>query len=396
MGRAFGHSAEGVAFTWVAALSSLVSGQGCDFAGDEAATELALKYMITSMTKASAPNDIYSRHAVLVVPTDPINGGGGIGIDMYSALPKKNVGGNFTTSFTKFVVAAHSTHQGQKMFAFGDDVCGASGYTDSAAANYLQTQIDHLGSFGPEVTNCSQPGICIEHLAPGLQQQLPFLGALLGPTRSLKGNLMPLMMHGQGIRLGSRLGDALASLTKAGAVWAAERVLFIFVGDLSVGLLAVQADVCDTKTVEIATQMGVPQIAEYFDTLLSGKTREGCQGPRAAPVGYASILAGARVAAKLKLLRRRSFVSHRTKYTQDLTTFEKTVRGFASMVFWDDTRSPGEVLGAEGGASLLASGEAGPHLPPLSSQQNLIARHRDTLVLMVKFMLLDETSERII
>jgi len=349
------------------------SGQdaGCGVADDLARTEESLRYVVRAATKASAPMEIYSKHTVLFVPTDPVNGGGGVGIDMYSSLPKESVGGNFTTTFTKFVVVAYSDQPGPRALAVGDDVCGATGYTDEAAASALKLQIEGLGAFGPETTNCSEPvPVCRQQVAPGLKDQLPFLSALLGPSRSLKGNLMPLMLHGQGIHLGSRVGDALALLVRPGSIWAAERVLFVFVGDLSEGLPKNQAELCDTRTVEFATQRGIPAIAEYFDTLHQGQSTEGCP-PRAAPKGFATLLAAVRVANTLNLVRRRSLVSHRTSYVPDAHVFTATERGFASIIFWDDSRSEGEILSAQTTAnSLLVLGAK------VGTQQNFTSEIR--------------------
>merc|ERR1719436_1770573 len=98
------------------------------------------------------------------------------------------------------------------------------------------------------------------------------------------------MMHGQGLRLGSRLGDALSLLVAPGGIWQAERVLFVVSGDLASGLPAAEAKRCDQKSVEVTTERGVAQVATYFEALSKGQRPEGCPGRKALPEAYSAML----------------------------------------------------------------------------------------------------------
>lgn len=303
------------------------------------------------------PTEINSHHAVLLVPNSPLTAGGGFATEAFASLPRVLDGRTFTSAFSKFVVVGHAAGQGMhKGIEFGDDVCGAAGYTDELAARFFGTEVQsQLSHFAPDLINCgSKPEACQGQVA-GMDEQLAFLGALLGPFRSVKGSLLPVMLHGQGIRLGSRLGDALTLLVAPGGIWEAERVLFIISGDLSKGLPAAVAKHCDQRTTEMIVEGGVPRMAEYIEALLGDRMAEGCPGKAAVPEGYAPMLTAARVAGKLKLFKRQAVVAH---YGLDKETewksFDGVIRGYASVLFWQDSRSVWERLGAKG--SLLASG----------------------------------------
>lgn len=325
------------------------AGTGCGIAENSLAIH-DVQTLIQTMT-AKGTEEISTNHAVLIAPTEPLTTAGGFAAEVYASLPRDLVGGHFTTVFSKFVVVGHSRKQGPPGISLGDDVCGDDGFTDEMATQFLNTQVPRqLGSHAPKVVECRQAsGPCSERLAPGLERQLPFLGALLGPGRSLKGNLMPVMMQGQSLLLAARTGDALSLLVHTGGIWEAERVLFVFAGDLSKGLPAAQEGVCDEKAAEVIMKRGVPQVAEYFGALLGGAVKEGCPGPLAVPRGFGPILAATRVASRLKLQRRRALVAHTGLPSGEshFSELGKPVRGFIAAIFWEDTRSVWERLGAQ-------------------------------------------------
>lgn len=337
------------------------------FPSDAAAVQ-QVETLFKKQLEKRLPQDISSHHAVLVVPTDPLTAAGGIALEAYLSLPRTILEKSYTTVFTKFVVVGHSRLGGRKGISLGDDVCGsASKLTDTMALKFLETEVfTRMGGLAPTIVACAaanQP--CSEHVSPGVTQQLPILSALLGHSRSLAGQLLPVMMQGQDISSAVRLGDALSYLVQTGGLWEAERVLFVFAGDLSEGLPADQEGWCDERVAEVVTQRGIPQAAEYFHDLLAGGVRGGCQGPAAAPRGYGPLLTAARVAALVKLRRRRAVVAHSAPIgaaAQAQHAGSRTARpvvlGFMTAVFWDDTRSVWEKLSGQGmaHASFLSSG----------------------------------------
>jgi len=319
-------------------------GPDCSLADDAAAIERVEDAFRIQIEKRT-PLQISTRHAVIVTPSNPF-AGANFTMQAFLALPKLSVAGKLTTAFTKFVVVAHSTLQGPKAISLGIDVCGnSSGLTDTLAASFLRKDVfQRLGSFAPQVVHCGPSEPCPEPTPQALAQQLPLLNALLGPGRSIKGSLLPVVIQGQDVMEASRLGDALGYLVHDGGIWDAERVLFVFAGDLSAGLPAQQEQMCDDRTAQVIAQRGVPQIAEYLHTLLQGGARAGCPGPAAVPTGYGPILSAARVAGQTKMRNRRITTSRSVAHVG----FEAPVLGLMSGLFWSDDRSAWERLGSSG------------------------------------------------
>lgn len=333
--------------------SVTLAGMGCSIAGNDAAIGRA-QALFKEQFERRLPQEISTHHAVIVAPTDPLEAGGGFAAEAYLSLPRAVVDGNYTLSFTKFVVVGHSRREGVKAVSLGADVCGhGSALLDVMAANFFRSEvIPRMGCFAPTVVSCDAPSKpCGERVAPGLERQLPILSALLGAYRTLNGSVLPIMMQGQDLTMAVRLGEALAYLVQPGGIWAAERVLFVFAGDLSEGLPAAQESGCDNRMVEVITQRGVAQAAEYIDDLLAGRARGGCPGPAAVPRGYGPIIAAARVAAQAKLLRRRAVVTNSAatgtaaQSAGNAGSGQGTL-GFMSALFWNDERSVWERLGA--------------------------------------------------
>lgn len=326
----------------------------CQSAASEESTKAASKPLVAALTRLHPPEEVYTHHAVLISPSNPILSGASFAADAYAALPRVLKNGNFSTAFTKFVVVGHGPQQGLEGITFGEKVCGPVDLVDTLASDYFRKHaLPRLGHYVPKLLHCAETGTCKERdLSMGLAGQLPFLQAISGKGSRLQANVLPVVMHGQTVWTATRLADALALLVQPGGVWEAERVLFVFAGDLSRNLPAVQADLCDTKTAEIVSQRGVPQIAAYFDGLLSGQARDGCPGPAAAPAGYGPMLAAARVAANLKLDKRRAVVAHDgVPNKPGWASFSGPVLGFMYVIFWKEIRSEGEQLGAKGGST---------------------------------------------
>mmetsp|Transcript_36722 Transcript_36722/g.104493 ORF Transcript_36722/g.104493 Transcript_36722/m.104493 type:complete len:379 (+) Transcript_36722:100-1236(+) len=316
--------------------------------------------------------EISSHHAVLLSPSRPLEAGKGFAAEAFASLPRRVDGQTFTSTFTKFVVVGHN-RDGPEGVTVGRDVCGAPvGITDNMATQYFRTEVQQqLSSSAPSIIECGEDPESCSAEAHGMEEQLAFLGALIGPTRSMQGNLLPLLLHGDSITLGASVGDALSLLVAAGGVWEAERVLFVLSGDLSEGLDAAQAQHCDAYSAEVLSQGGVPQAAEYFDALRGGQANHGCAGgAKAAPRGVSPIIAAVRLAERARLIRRRAIVGHDgIDLREDWRRIQKppVIRGYAALLYWENSRSVWERTSAKSflattgrNASLRAAGRAAP------------------------------------
>jgi len=325
------------------------TGAGCRLATNAAAVE-AMEATFTTHLEKHVPEDISSQHAVVLTPRDPF-AGGGFTMEAFLALPRlRDDADRYTTAYTKFVIVANSRQPGPTAVSLGIDVCdNATGFTDDLAVKFLHKEVfRRMHSFAPKVHHCGPSEPCPDRVPPALEQYLPVLAALLGRDRSLEGSLLPIVMQGQDLVQASRLGDALAYLIQAGGIWEAERVLFIFVGDLSTRLLPAQERLCNDHTAEVVMQRGVPQVAEYFHALLTGGARAGCP-PATLPQDYGPILSAVRVAALAKLIERRA-VTDRTGGHYDARAAAEgrpqPVVGLLSGLFWSDDRTAWERSGA--------------------------------------------------
>jgi len=335
----------------------------CGIPNIDVATKDAQGLINSAMSEQPAPAEIRSRHAVLVVPGEPFLAGGKLAAAAYASMPRAVKDGKAGTTFTKFVVVGHAEHSASPQgISLGDDVCGRAGFSDEDAVRFLKTVVEkYLGSLAPRVLNCkASPGNCPEPSSPSLDQQLPFLSALT--NNSLRGHTVPVLLQSQSIQLGVAVGDALALLAASGGVWHAERVLFVFGADMSAGLPAEKAELCDTHAAELLTEQGVPQAAKYFQDLWLGKARKEDCGPGALPRGYASLLAAARVASMLNLKTTRVEVGSSAlpealqgkagKPAEEGQEGEPPALGYGSLIYWQDGAYIGERLGQ---ASFLAS-----------------------------------------
>lgn len=348
----------------------------CSGASDVQSIRAAQALLNSFLSRTGPPREIDTRHAVLLVPSAPLLDARGFAGEVYAALPRTVLGPNFTTTFTKFVVVGHASGNPTNLldgFSIGDDVCeGSNGLVDSNAVLFLHKRVlEHLASFAPKWVNCKQQpgGACRQAISQGLAAQLPFIGALLGEGRTMAGRLLPIMMQRQDVVAATRMGDMLSLMVQEGGIWEAERVLFIFTGDLSQGLSPPEAVACDQRTAELLAKGGVPQVAEYFDAMRAGDFKDGCRG--ALPIGFGPLLAGVRVASQLHLVQRRGLVAHDGLPSDGGGQPEDAqVRGYGAFLFWADTRTVWARLGARRGrpAALLAAGP-GRFLPGTSVQR---------------------------
>lgn len=303
---------------------------------------------MNGVSGSDAPQEINSRHAVMIVPGEPLEVGTRLAAEAYAAMPRTIKDGEYKTTFTKFVVVGHGENTGGPLnIVVGDDVCGHPGFADADAVQFLRSTVKTaLGAMGPPMANCkADPEKCPEPSGPTFDEQIPFLDVLT--NSSLKGNLLPIMLEGQSIELGAHVGDALGLLAGSGGVWAAERVLFVFGADFSVGLDASKAMSCDSRTAQVVATGGVPNAALHFKHLWEGDVEEGDCGHKAIPRGFSTIIAAAKTAETLKLSDSRHKVSR-----QDLPPYlgrapddaEMPVLGYAHILFWADPRPASEKM----------------------------------------------------
>eukprot|EP00933_Yihiella_yeosuensis_P056550 TRINITY_DN557_c0_g1_i2.p1 TRINITY_DN557_c0_g1~~TRINITY_DN557_c0_g1_i2.p1 ORF type:complete len:452 (-),score=135.65 TRINITY_DN557_c0_g1_i2:120-1475(-) len=281
----------------------------CGLANDAAAAKAAKELLIRTIIKE--PVDLIStRHAVMIVPGDPMLGGMKAG-RIFSALPRKIKDGESVLEFTKYVVVAATKKLGGiPGISIGSDVCGKKGFSDDDAAIFMRTFIpERFRDKAPRLFECSStPKYCLEERGSDLDNQLPFLqGMSLG---DLKGNLLPVMIQGQNQESGVELGDALAELVSTKGPWEAERVLFVFAGDLSHGLTTQLAEQCDTVLSKKLISGNPAETAKYLNELHTGVRSSWCKGDSAVPVSSDSLLAAMTVAKALKLEASRMEVSN--------------------------------------------------------------------------------------
>merc|ERR1719377_297997 len=135
---------------------------------------------------------------------------------------------------------------------------------------------------------------------------MPYLSAVFDvpndedPTkkdRTIKGNLLPIMIQKQSIDIGSALGEALSALVGPSGIWVHEKVLFVFSSDMSHGIKKKFALPIDKDLVQTITNEGFGPTATMV-----AKTKKQDQNPGSpadfvtkAPFGYAAVLAATKL-----------------------------------------------------------------------------------------------------
>lgn len=340
---------------------------------DADAAKDASQMIIEANAKVPPPVQIETRHAVLVVPLKPLEAGD-VAADAFAGLPKVlTKAGKSVGDFTKFVVVSTTTKEdGSAGLIVGEDVCTGSGLVDPDAVAFMQSQVpEHLGFQAPAVLKC-QRSECSTDAFETLQHQLPFLQALSGDK--LKADVLPIVIQNQNLDIGGHLGDALAYLVNDGGLWEGESVLFVFGTDMSHGLPSDLAMDCDRKTAELLTTKSSAQVAAFFRDLKSGDAGDWCSSDNALPKSRASVLAARRVAELLNLQQSHKLVSNNARVRQAKEAalaasvakaaaagvpasdeaaapappplMPEDVRGFVSVLFWDNTMTVSERVGA--------------------------------------------------
>jgi len=299
---------------------------------------------------ATPPEEISTKHAVLVAPGEPLLAGRDLAANAYASMPTGFREGKFGTTFTKFVVVGHAEQAKSPLgISLGDDVCGNPGWVDKDAAQYLRMAAPkYLRNLSPKVLGCKKdPKSCPERLGETLRQQLPFLSVI--SNASLPGNTLPVMMQTQAAALGVSVGDALALLVGSGGVWEAESVLFVFGADLSAGVEADIADRCDLITAKVVTEKSLPAVSKHMTELWKAGPDTPC-GKATLPRSYGTILAASRLAGILGLTQTRYEVA-RSPMPKEFSTNAgdagAPVLGYGSMMFWQDQGSAGQKLSSQ-------------------------------------------------
>lgn len=308
---------------------------------------------LINQAMGDSPEEVSTKHAVMVVPSAPLLAGGRKVAKYIASLPREIKDGQSVTAFTKFVVVGHGEHTAEPIgISLGDDVCGGKGFCDMEAVRTLRTSIKkQLGTTGPRFLKCKvYPGDCPERSSPMVEMGIGFMNAL--SHNGVRGNIIPIMMQSQSPELGVALGDALALLIASGGAWQKERVLFLFPGDLSGAKNRAQAQICDTRTLEVVTGQGAPQIVRYLADLWAGKIMKGDCNKESVPRSYGGLLAAARVANSLGL-KQRKFEIMNTRDNQATVGGDDLVMGYSTVLFWQDEGLPGEKLGAQQPPALL-------------------------------------------
>mmetsp|Transcript_49319 Transcript_49319/g.115340 ORF Transcript_49319/g.115340 Transcript_49319/m.115340 type:complete len:279 (+) Transcript_49319:24-860(+) len=214
----------------------------------------------------------------------------------YAILPREEGGGELSAHFTKAVLVSRAPGANADGVLVGDDVCGAqSGVVDEHALSFFKkAAADYITVLG-----CGQAPSCTAMTHPTLDAQLPFIEVMFTgggvSKRSLKGNLLPVVMQQQSIDFGVAVGDAINLLVASGGIWEGERVLMVFVGDISPEkswLGAVE------KEVELLAEQGVGNAVRHYDDI----------APEQRPKDYSVMLAASQAAGLLGMQDARVFL----------------------------------------------------------------------------------------
>lgn len=320
-----------------ACLTAQAASHAAVCSGSAAAPGLAA----TLLREASPPTEIYTRHAVLAVPSAPVDAGGAVAAWAYAGLPRAPNGAPFLTSFTKVVVVGYG-QGGPRGLSVGSDVCTGD-LVDEEAVSWFRQEVTKQASaaFAPVFDCSTSPSMCPTSTSQTLEAQIPFLeelfsGGALDTSRTLAGRVLPVMMQDQTAELGVQVGTTLELMVAEGGFWSSERVLFVFGGggDLSSGLVRSTALERDTETVKEITTEGCAGAASYFAAAPAGE--------EAVPVGFGALLAASRLAEVLGLDTTRSTVSSSGAFRPDADMYDGAVQGYASIMFWHDYRPLGE------------------------------------------------------
>lgn len=296
---------------------------------------------------ATVLGQVESRHVLMVVPVVPIDKGGELVAQAFKGLPRKPVG-MATTSLTKVVLIGHSYVDGNDGITVGSEACRAD-LVDQEAADWFKQN-----TMNPVVLNrIDTPDCCPTMVNPTIDQQMPYLSMVfdepnqtdaLEKARTIKGNLLPIMIQRQSVDIGNALGEALTSLIGPSGIWNQEKVLFVFTSDMSHGIKKKFALPNDKAMVNVITNSGFgPFVNEVNKVKAEDENPGTAEFVTRAPYGYSTVLAATKLAENLHYRGSPMAVSSSGFYEgKILVNGLDPVRGYATIVWIGDTRTVGE------------------------------------------------------
>lgn len=311
--------------------------------------------------EATVIHQLETHHVVAVVPVVPIFDGGHIVAQLFKALPRKPVAAMATTSLTKVVLVGHSYVDGADGITVGAEACEAD-LIDKKAADWFKKN-----TMNPMVlSRMDEPDCCPTTVNPTIDQQMPYLSMIFDEpdpndphkkARTLKGNILPIMIQKQSVDLGSALGEALTALVGPSGIWVKEKVLFVFSSDMSHGIKKKFALPIDKDLVQTITNAGFGPTATMV-----AKVKKEDQNPGSpadfvtkAPFGYAAVLAATKLAQNLQYRGSPMAITSSGMFEGNvLLNGPDPVRGYATIVWIGDTRTPEEVAGSAPGENTFA------------------------------------------
>lgn len=271
-----------------------------------------------------------SEHFVALVPATAAfdTGEAEVSAAAYTRLPidaKSTTG--YGTKLTKVVMVGASAS------ASGLYLADCGGLTDTAAADWLRqkaaTQVNSLPL--NDGTGSASP----------LEMQVPFLNLVF--EGKLPGNVVPLVLGGQSAEAAQQVGNLLRALVQKGGPYVNERVLFLFVGDLSRDLEKKWAQPRDDETVQKLITSSFGDLSVYFSDL----EKVQAAGEHRRPYDWPIVLSCLKLASSLQYTGVRIMVGNSGDWigAPDRNEMDK-VRGYASVLFGHDARPLGQRLSA--------------------------------------------------
>jgi predicted class III extradiol MEMO1 family dioxygenase len=300
--------------------------------------------------EATVLNQIESRHVIMVLPVAPVKDGGVIVAQAFKALPRKPV--NYLTSMTKVVLVGHSYVDGNDGITVGAEACRAD-LVDTKAARWFKKN-----TMNPMVlSRIDSPDCCPTHVNPTIDQQMPYLSVIFDEPdpddpqkkiRTLKGNLLPIMIQKQSVDIGNALGEALTSLIGPTGIWNKEKVLFVFTSDMSHGIKKKFALPIDKALVNTIINQGFGPTVNMVNEEKAHDENPGSPEDfiTHAPFGYSCVLAATKLAENLSYRGAPMAVTSSGAYEGAiLTNGLDPVRGYATIVWVGDEQTEGEKIG---------------------------------------------------
>jgi AmmeMemoRadiSam system protein B len=287
------------------------------------------------MTDAAAMNtaSIESHHIIAVVPRSAAfdTKEAEVSALAYTALPKTVVddGTGFDVVYSRVVLV--SAEEGLDTEGIFFPPCGEM--RDDEGVEWLKQSAKNT------VNGAS---ILPDNPTTAFQYQAPFIEVMLGPRKEK--HVLPIVLGKQTPQLAQQVGDLLARLVSADGPYTAERVLFVFAGDLSHNLEKQWATPRDQETVQRMTAEGFSSLITYFADL----KKASAAGESRQPVDPSVVLGAVKLAENLNLRGASIRVANSGCYIgqPDRNDLDK-VRGYASVLFLRDDRTAGEIASAQ-------------------------------------------------